>query len=214
MIQEIMNGIVENMNPQHVLILSWSVTLVVCAASLALAVHRCGLRPQVRFSLLAVLLFGALAVAVALSPGRRGEVNHANVEGRLAGVTTPTDLIIIQNLVETYGPEWIGGMMFHDNGRIEPLITSVPVARSGASRLYAVQFQEGIVKEGYIKKVVVFSGTTFQIPIGDQTQSVEVIASGDGDVLVATEDRVEFVNPNGDQSRSPIRVELIMLAQI
>jgi hypothetical protein len=209
-----MKRLFEELGPQHAMVLSWTATLVVCALSLALAVQRCGLRPRVRFSLLAVLVSGGLAAAIALNPVNRGGLAQANVAGARVGVTTQSDLVAIQQIMETIGPERVGGLLFHDDGRIEPLITSVPVERSGASKLFAVQFQEGIVKAGYIKKVVVFSGTTFQIPIGDKMQSVEVIASGDGDVLVATEDRVEFVNPKGDQSRSPIRVELILLARI
>lgn len=187
--------------------------MLVCGLSLALAIHPCGLRSRSRFGLLTFLIVGSLAAVIGLGQ-RAHSTLAANVEGLAAGVTTADDRIGIEQIIETLGAEWVGGLLFHDDGRIEPLITSVPVERSGASKLYAVQFQEGVVKDGYIKKVVVFSGTTFQIPIGDKTQSVEVIASGDGDVLVATEDRVEFVNPKGDQSRSPIRVELLVLAQI
>lgn len=208
-----MKQLFDSMTTQHLAVLSWTATMTVCALSLALAIHRCGLRPAARFSLLTLLILGSLGAVIGLGQ-RANRSLAANVEGQGAGVTTVDDRVGIQQIIETLGPEWVGGLLFHDDGRIEPLITSVPVERSGASKLYAVQFQDGVVKDGYIKKVVVFSGTTFRIPIGDKTQSVEVIASGDGDVLVATEDLVEFVNPKGDQSRAPIRVELLVLAQI
>lgn len=206
-----MKSFLESMDPQQALVLTWSITVLICALCLALAVHRCGLRPLVRFSLLGMLLFAGLGGAIALNPRKPA---RANVEGKAAGVTSKDDLLGIQQIMETIGPEWVGGLKFHEDGEIEPLFTSVPVERSGSSKLYAVQFSDGVVKAGHIRKVVVFSGTTFQIPVGNETQSVEVIASGDGDVLVATEDQVYFVNPQGDQSRSPVQVELIVLAQI
>jgi hypothetical protein len=207
-----MKGLLDSMNSEYLAILSWPLTLVICALSLALAVNRCGLRPASRFSLLTILVIGGLVAAIVF-PTRRSRL-AATVEGAQVGVTTQADLLAIQQIMETVGPERVAGMLFHDDGRIEPLITSVPVERSGSSKLFAVQFREGVVKAGYIKKVVVFSGTTFQIPIGDKMQSVEVISSGDGDVLIATEDRVEFVNPKGDQHGSQIQVELILLAKI
>ena len=207
-----MKGLLDSMNPEHLAILSWTSTLVICALCLALAVSRCGLRPGARFSLLTVLV--TLGVAAAIVFPTRSSQLAARVEGARVGVTTPSDLLAIQQIMEAVGADRVAGMLFHDDGRIEPLITSLPVERSGSSKLFAVQFREGVVKAGYIKKVVVFSGTTFQIPIGDKMQSVEVISSGDGDVLIATEDRVEFVNPKGDQHGSQIQVELILLAKI
>jgi len=209
-----MNSYLESMNPIHANLLAWGVVALIGLACLALTIHRCGLRPGVRFGLLAVLILAGLAGVILLNPAHRGDVNQAGRQSPAVGVTSESDLIAIQQVIEGIGREYVSGMYFKEDGHIEPIISPVPVERGGASKLYAVQFQEGVATTGNVLKVVVYSGTPFEVPIGEQTQVVEVIASGDGDVLVSTEERLEFVNPRGDQSGSDILVEEVMLANI
>ncbi|MEO0444604.1 MAG: hypothetical protein AAF191_00865 [Verrucomicrobiota bacterium] len=197
----------ETADPSTLGTISWGIVSLCIVLCLALTVHHLGLKAKIRFSLLFLFfVIGFLAVRQ-ITPGTDDWAVEVDTG---AGITTEDDLVVVRELVSVLDPENIEGMLFHEDGQIEPILLEEPIPRTGNAKLYAVKFKEW-VPGSQINKVVVFSGAKFEAEIGESLQSVEVFSSGDGDVLVITDSGPSFVDPEDLSPDSPIQVEEITL---
>jgi hypothetical protein len=198
--------------------LAWIFTALSAVVSIAIGVAKFGLSPAKRAVLIVGIIIFGLAVAAVLIPGSRWGLTGADLAAAEskggAHVASEVDLVAIQQLIASVGPENVGGLVFEKDGNIRILFNSSPVARRADSQLYAVQFGEAEAAKGGVEKVVAFSGASFDAEIGGRTQTVEILESGGDQVIIATEQGIEMVDTAASATQSGgVRVERLALTQ-